>query len=363
MSKAKDKLLDKLVSPFQDKVNLDFNTFVRSFTAGITRMAMYNYAYVDDDFTQQSLDFYKDALIGNPEYLINLDHLPKTYKYLSMDTPQYGEKTMRAFSNTEHKQDPQSVRIRDRQIKKYTNVGLPVDEWWEKYDPNGEIEYQMNSIGLRTKYEVEDLTPNEFIPIFGCSHTQGLGTAEKDIWYNHLGENLPLFNCAIASAGPMEAFLFMRQLYKEKPFKKAYVCIPHAERVVHASNRRIIEGGVHYQQAFLKEFELINQAMNSETRDIYANITISAIENFCIANDIELKMYAKTSISAMRDFIRWDIIAPAIVDFYRVILKDLKVVDPKIHDFDTIVDSTARDMIHYGKNWQRCITKYMLTQA
>lgn len=360
----KDSLLDKLVSPFSDKRKLDFTSFVKGITAGITRMGIHNYVYTDDDYTEEAKTFYKDVLIGNPEYLINLDQLPKIYKYLSLDTPQFGVKYLGAFADTEIKpEDRENNRIKERRLRKHTNVGMDLDEWFEKYDPNDEISYVMNSCGLRTTLEFEDLVENEFIPIFGCSHTQGLGTAEKYLWYNHLGENLPLFNCAVASAGPMEVFLLLRQLYEQKPFNKAYVCIPHAERIVHVSNRRIIEGGVHYQQAFLKEFANINEAINNETKNIYADITVSAIENFCKVHDIELKMYAKHSVIAMRDFIKWDILAPPVLDYYRAIMPELQIVDPKKHTPEQIMDATARDMIHYGRNWQRCITNYMLTEA
>lgn len=360
----KKQFIQRTVAPFEDRRNLDFPEFVKLFTAGITRMHQYNYAYKEEDFTEKAHKFLRENKVENTEYLVNLDDLPKTYKLLSMDTPIYQENFLRTLGeNKDTDADPLNRKILEKQIARYTNVGMSAEEWWKKYDADDEITYELNSCGLRTKLEFDDLEPDKFIPVFGCSHTQGLGTQEKHLWYNHLNEKLPIFNCALSSSGIMESFLLLQQLYEQKPFKKAYVCVPHSERIAHVSKRRIIEGGVHYQQNFLKETELINDIVNAETRNLYTDITKTALISFCKANKIELKYYIRNSVSSIKDFVEWDIIAPPMAYIYLGIYKDLQIVNPKKHTFEQIKDSTARDMVHYGRNWQRCIAKYMLTEA
>ena len=39
-------------------------------------------------------------------------------------------------------------------------------------------------------------------------YTQGVGTAEKDIWWNKIGENLPIFNCGLSPSGPWKFILY-----------------------------------------------------------------------------------------------------------------------------------------------------------
>lgn len=357
----KSELYEKLLTPFLEKRRMDFPDFVKAFTAGITRMHIGDYIYKEDDFVPASWQFYKDDLIGHRDYSIHLEDLPKQYKHLSLDTPFTTKKWLEAFSDVRDEvKEPNNVKIRDRVVRNFTDIGMSEEEWWSTYDKGNPITYNINSLGLRSDLEFEDLVPNEFIPVFGCSHTQGVGTAEKDIWWNKIGENLPIFNCGLSASGPMEVYLLLRQLYEQKPFEKTYVCVPHSERTAHISNKRIIEGGVHYQQVFLKEFEHIHTAINMETKNMYTSITVSAIEDFCKAHDIELKMYAKNTFQGIKDFINWDIIAPPLTKMYIPILgKELKIVDPNIHTPEQIKNACARDLIHYGVNWHDKIAEYM----
>ena len=357
----KSKLYERLLTPFTEKRRMDFPDFVKAFTAGITRMHIGDYLYKEEDFLPASWEFYKDESIGNRDYLIHLEDLPKQYKNLSLDTPHATKKWLIAFSDKNIDEDPNNRTIRDRVVSRFTDIGMSLEDWWSKYDEGNPITYNINSLGLRSNLEFEDLVPNEFIPVFGCSQTFGVGTAEKDIWWNKLGENLPIFNCGLSASGPMEVYLLLRQLYEQKPFEKTYICVPHSERTAHVSNKRIIEGGVHYQQVFLKEFEHINTAINMETKHMYTSITISAIEDFCKANDIELKMYAKNTFQGVKDFMNWDIIAPPLTRMYIPVLgKDLQVVDPEQHTPEQIKNACARDLIHYGKNWHDKIADYMI---
>jgi hypothetical protein len=356
-------MYDFLEPSWAGKRRLGFSDFVKNFTIGITRMHLGDSVYTQEDFTKESWEFYNDDLIGNDEYLLDLNQLPKTFKFLSLDTPQSTKKWLEAFTQKDINADPMNKRIRDGVITKLTDVGMSYDEWWETYDADSPIEYNINSIGLISNLEFENLKENEFIPVFGCSHTQGLGSSEENLWFNHLGENLPIFNCGLSSSGPMEVFLLLRQLYEQKPFEKVYVCLPHAERIAQLSNKHIIEGGVHYQQIFLKQFSKISELVNAETKDMYTSITIDAIQLYCEANNIELKMYAKGTFQGVKDFVEWDIVAPPLTKMYKNVYKDLQIANPKQHSHEEIKNATARDMIHYGRNWHEKMAEYMLTVA
>lgn len=74
-----------------------------------------------------------------------------------------------------------------------------------KVDPiylERDIQYNFNGQGYRTK-NLEDLD-KDFVLVFGCSHTEGIGNFEEDIWHNQLLHkySIDCFNLAKASTGP-----------------------------------------------------------------------------------------------------------------------------------------------------------------
>ena len=46
------------------------------------------------------------------------------------------------------------------------------EEWWSTYDKGNPITYNINSLGLRSDLEFEDLVPNEFILCLVVAHTR-----------------------------------------------------------------------------------------------------------------------------------------------------------------------------------------------
>ena len=70
---------------------------------------------------------------------------------------------------------------------------------WYYYDKK--IEYKYNSWGYRCK-EFDDLN-DDYILIFGCSFTEGIGLGRSDMWTTKLGKKtgLDIFNLGMGGTG------------------------------------------------------------------------------------------------------------------------------------------------------------------
>ena len=96
---------------------------------------------------------------------------------------------------------------------------------WYYYDK--EIIYQYNSWGYRTK-EFVDLE-DDYILVFGCSCTEGVGIHNDDLWSTKLGKklNLDVFNLGMGSTGIDYQFyntmLFQNFILKNKKLPKLVV--------------------------------------------------------------------------------------------------------------------------------------------
>jgi hypothetical protein len=71
---------------------------------------------------------------------------------------------------------------------------------WYYYDKD--IEYKYNSWGYRSK-EFSDLN-DDYILVFGCSFTEGIGLHYDDMWSTKLAKslNMDVFNLSIGGSGP-----------------------------------------------------------------------------------------------------------------------------------------------------------------
>lgn len=86
------------------------------------------------------------------------------------------------------------------------------------------IEYKFNSHGYRTK-NIQDLD-KEFVLVFGCSHTEGVGNFDEDIWCSQLLSrfDLDFLNLAKAGTGPDIQYLNTLQYIKSHyPRPKAVI--------------------------------------------------------------------------------------------------------------------------------------------
>jgi hypothetical protein len=93
---------------------------------------------------------------------------------------------------------------------------------WYYYEK--EVTYKYNSWGYRSK-EFKDIK-NDYILVFGCSYTEGIGLHYDDMWSTKIGETLKMdiFNLGAGGTGPDYQFintsLFVNFLLKNKKFPK-----------------------------------------------------------------------------------------------------------------------------------------------
>jgi len=60
---------------------------------------------------------------------------------------------------------------------------------WRYFKTAASLEYKFNSLGYRTK-ELDNL--GDYILVFGCSYTEGVGLFDDEIWCNVLGKDLDI---------------------------------------------------------------------------------------------------------------------------------------------------------------------------
>lgn len=109
----------------------------------------------------------------------------------------------------------------DDREKYYENREKLGKDW---YYFNKDIEYKYNSWGYRTK-EFSELS-NDYMVVFGCSFTEGIGLHYDDIWSTKLSKklNIDVFNLGIGGSGPDVVFynttLFHDFVLKNKKLPK-----------------------------------------------------------------------------------------------------------------------------------------------
>lgn len=97
----------------------------------------------------------------------------------------------------------------------YTNQNKPD---WHYYNTQDTLYYKFNNLGYRTK-ELDTL--DDYILVFGCSYTEGVGLFEDEIWCNLLGNELGIgiLNLAKAGTGP-DIINLNTQLFVKNKFPK-----------------------------------------------------------------------------------------------------------------------------------------------
>ena len=94
----------------------------------------------------------------------------------------------------------------------------------DKYK-DGTLQYTFNSLGYRTG-QLNRFNDNEFILVFGCSYTEGVGLHEYDIWHSHLSRKFarPIMNLAIGGTGG-DVIRLNSVLYNRNNFPKPKLVI------------------------------------------------------------------------------------------------------------------------------------------
>ena len=327
------------------------------------------------------------------EYTIQTEKLPCTIPYISFDVPNqeidelknalggakkptYQDFRRHALAGTKSstevikqaRSEKESADAKFQQryferLEKYQHkyqelFDIDKNEWYAQFP---EISYILNKEGMRNTYNLDDLTDNEFIPVFGDSNTFGMGTPEENIWYNQLNEELPIYNSGVISGTLMDVYNLLTSMYKTKKFKKAYVVIPHSERWNGVSENGYHEGisnGAHY---FLKQFENIDAALNQNTRHYYRWMTTQALTNFCIINDIELHLWDNNTFATVQWCKEQDLHVPNWLFIYRHMVPKLKIANDCGEGIEDWPKHIARDLTHFGTEWHEKIAEYMLT--
>lgn len=104
----------------------------------------------------------------------------------------------------------------DDNKKNYKKMDSPK---WHYHNSNGNLLYKFNRLGYRT-VELDNL-PKDYILVFGCSYTEGVGLYDNEIWCHRLGNELgiPIVNLAKAGTGP-DILNFNTQLFIKSNFAK-----------------------------------------------------------------------------------------------------------------------------------------------
>ena len=356
-------LLESLNTPYDKKQNLPFVEYIKTFTGSISHLHAWSIPYDVNDLHPDIRERYASTefMEEYEAYSINLADCPKTYTQLNMDSKGYlpmiydYRRPLREENATRSKylKNNDYLQRKFRTLDNLLNVGMNIQEWRDKYEY---VDYKINSLGLRSHLEFEDLEPNKFIPIFGCSNTFGLGTKYENLWFNQLDEDLPRFNMGMSSNGVVETLLTLKKLYKEKPFKKAYAVLPHCERTAHISNKGWHEGGSFYQST-LNEWVDLNKCFNSETRMMYVSICYGALLDFCKINDIELNIYATFTYGHLKHCVEWQMPVPNSLRTATFELKDIPFVNPKKIPLSEMQKHVARDCVHFGVTWHSRIAE------
>ena len=103
---------------------------------------------------------------------------------------------------------------------------------WHYHNSAENLEYKFNSLGYRTK-ELSD-TKDDYILVFGCSYTEGVGLYQEEIWCNKIAKmyDIEVINLAKAGTGP-DIVALNTQLFVKNKFKLPKCVViqwPHSSR-------------------------------------------------------------------------------------------------------------------------------------
>lgn len=86
------------------------------------------------------------------------------------------------------------------------------------------VMYNHNSKGYRCE-QINSYKGSEFILVFGCSYTEGVGLHNEDIWHSLIGKelNMPVMNLGLSGSGPDFQMFNTLQYLKNNLPKPKYV--------------------------------------------------------------------------------------------------------------------------------------------
>lgn len=364
-----DRLLraaQQLDKEYFEQFNVTYSEMALKFNKAITRGGDPD-VYKDNDLLETTLQMRREQ---NNEYTVQSEKLPTEVPYLSLDVANEQIEDLKmslsspAFTKDfdENTLDPITRRLYKRvqeHTYKYKEL-LNVDKqgWYEKFP---KFTYKLNKQGNRNDFNFEDLTENEFVPVFGDSNTVGMGLPVDELWYSKLNEELPIYNASAICGNLMDAYMLLVSMYKTKKFKKTYICIPHSERFSAVSDEGIIEGLTPAKHWFLKQFEHSDIVLNNNTRQMYRWVALQGIINFCLLNNIEVRLFDKNTFATVTWCTENELYVPNWMFIFKNMIKGVKLVNDCDADITEWPKHVARDHTHFGTLWHDKIAEYMLT--
>lgn len=292
------------------------------------------------------------------QFSIRVDDLPIEIPYINFDIPNDISNGINASLSARSQNTPAFLNRGKKEEKRFSEItGLNSREWFDQFPT---LSYKINNYGMRNEMSFDDLGDNEYIPAFGDSNTFGIGMPAEELWHNKLKEDLPIYNAGVHSGNLTDVYLMMQSMYDSKKFKKAYVCIPHAERWTGVSDAGYFEGitnGAHY---YLEQFKHAPEVLNINTRQMYRWLAIQNIINFCAVNDIELRMYESNTFMHVGWCGEQNLHIPNWYFIFQHMHKNIKIVNDSKDDPTTFYKHTARDLIHFGSEWHDKMAQHLI---
>jgi len=353
-----------------DQFNGSYQEIALNFIKAVTRGGD-PAQYKETDLFDEVVEVFKTQ---NNEYTIQPEKLPTEIPYISFDVPNDDsdqiKNALRVAMESKNKDKQKNLNVwqtftqstnkHNIENNKYKELfNIDKQEWYKLFPT---LSYKLNSEGMRNKFNLDDYDENEFIPVFGDSNTFGMGLPEEYLWHQNLDDDLPIYNSGVVSGNLIDAYVLLTSMYNTKKFKKAYICIPHSERWTGVSNRGYFEGltsGVHY---FLKQYEDIDNVINQNTRQFYRWIATQSITNFCIANNIELKIWDRNTFMSAVWAVENDLYLPNWFHIFQNVEPKIKIVNQCDLPIKEWFKHTARDHIHFGADWHKSISTYFNNQ-
>lgn len=365
-----DRLLraaQHLDKEYFEQFNVSYPEMALKFNKAITRGGDPD-NYNDDELLDTTLQMRREQ---KNEYTVQAEKLPTEVPYISLDVANEEIEDLKmslgggpAFTkdSDEKTLDPLSKSIYKRLHKQtymYQDL-LNIDKqgWYDQYP---EFTYKLDKQGNRNELDFEDLTDNEFIPVFGDSNTFGMGLPVSELWHSKLKEELPIYNAGTICASLMDVYMLLVSMYKTKKFKKTYICIPHSERFSAVSNKGMVEGLVNGRHWFLKQFAEADTFLNNNTRQMYRWVALQGIINFCLLNNIEVRLFDKNTFATVTWCTENELYVPNWMFLFKHMIKGVKLVNECNADITQWTKHIARDHTHFGPLWHDKVAEYMLT--
>jgi hypothetical protein len=195
---------------------------------------------------------------------------------------------------------------------------------------NNDIYYTFNEYGYRTK-NFSDVD-SDFVLIFGCSHTEGIGLHEEDIWCNQLCDKIGIdrINLGKAGSGPDIQYINSLQYIKNN--------FPKPKLVV-----------IQWPQTFRRSF-----AYNDNENIVLKHHNVSSktekqdsnwfLKRYCGSDTSEMFMNNYMALNATN--MMWNSIGVPVYNWSWT--GDFDFNDCRIRIVETQDTGRARDMMHDG---------------